>query len=276
MPSDAVIQNNPDQPTNDQPTVGLVLGAGGTLGGSWIRGALDGLEAVAGFRPAQATVIQGTSIGAFITGRLGGSEPLPADVFDALGRVATVPEPPSIRDRLVHGARLGAGALVAAAAVTGRDDPRDWVQEVAPDAAGRVVSMRSLPPRRRVAGLAAADDPTAEIAASGAVPFVARPVRFDGRRHCDGAAWSLTNADLVGPGDVDLLVVIAPRVTSDGGSATSWTGRHQLRVELAPWATANRPCIVVAPTSEEFERRNDRDRHHDDARARVERLAAGA
>ncbi len=254
-------------------SVGLVLGAGGTLGGSWIRGALEGLEAVAGFRPAQAAVIQGTSIGAFITGRLGGAEALPSDVFDALHRCAAVPTPPTLQDRLVHGLRLGTGALVAAAAVAGRDDPRSWVQEVAPDASGRVVSMQSFPPRRRVAGLATAEDPAAEIAASGAVPFVASPVRLDGRRHCDGAAWSLTNADLVVPSDVDLLVVIAPRVTTEGGSATSWTGRHQLRVELAPWAAARRPCVVVAPTAEEFELRADRARHHADARRRVETLA---
>src|SRR4051794_40469963 len=46
--------------------VGLVLGAGGVLGGSWLIGALEALESETGWRAAQAELIVGTSAGAVV------------------------------------------------------------------------------------------------------------------------------------------------------------------------------------------------------------------
>jgi NTE family protein len=46
--------------------VGLVLGAGGVIGGSWLMGALEALEAETGWRASDADVIVGTSAGAVI------------------------------------------------------------------------------------------------------------------------------------------------------------------------------------------------------------------
>jgi NTE family protein len=46
--------------------VGLVLGAGGVLGASWLIGALDALEAETGWRAAEAERIVGTSAGSVI------------------------------------------------------------------------------------------------------------------------------------------------------------------------------------------------------------------
>jgi NTE family protein len=46
--------------------VGLVLGAGGVLGGSWLMGALEALEAETGWRASEAEVVVGTSAGAVI------------------------------------------------------------------------------------------------------------------------------------------------------------------------------------------------------------------
>jgi NTE family protein len=46
--------------------VGLVLGAGGVIGGSWLIGALEALEAETGWRAADAELIVGTSAGAVI------------------------------------------------------------------------------------------------------------------------------------------------------------------------------------------------------------------
>src|SRR3954454_10597856 len=46
--------------------MGLVLGAGGVLGASWLIGALDALEAETGWRAADAERIVGTSAGAVI------------------------------------------------------------------------------------------------------------------------------------------------------------------------------------------------------------------
>jgi NTE family protein len=46
--------------------VGLVLGAGGVIGGAWLMGALEALEAETGWRAAEAEQIVGTSAGAVI------------------------------------------------------------------------------------------------------------------------------------------------------------------------------------------------------------------
>ena len=46
--------------------VGLVLGAGGVIGGAWLMGALEALEAETGWRATDAERIVGTSAGAVI------------------------------------------------------------------------------------------------------------------------------------------------------------------------------------------------------------------
>src|ERR671914_2019777 len=46
--------------------IGLVLGAGGVVGGSWLIGALDALESETGWSPASAELISGTSAGSVI------------------------------------------------------------------------------------------------------------------------------------------------------------------------------------------------------------------
>ena len=46
--------------------IGLVLGAGGVVGGSWLIGALEALESETGWSPTSAEVITGTSAGSVI------------------------------------------------------------------------------------------------------------------------------------------------------------------------------------------------------------------
>ena len=46
--------------------VGLVLGAGGVVGASWLIGALDALETETGWRAVDAERIVGTSAGAVV------------------------------------------------------------------------------------------------------------------------------------------------------------------------------------------------------------------
>src|SRR4051794_30231380 len=46
--------------------VGLVMGAGGVVGASWLIGALEALESETGWRAADAEVIVGTSAGSVI------------------------------------------------------------------------------------------------------------------------------------------------------------------------------------------------------------------
>ena len=46
--------------------IGLVLGAGGVVGGSWLIGALEALEAETGWNPSSADLVAGTSAGSVI------------------------------------------------------------------------------------------------------------------------------------------------------------------------------------------------------------------
>jgi NTE family protein len=48
--------------------VGLVLGAGGVLGGAWLVGALHALASETGWDPGSAEYVVGTSAGAMIAG----------------------------------------------------------------------------------------------------------------------------------------------------------------------------------------------------------------
>jgi NTE family protein len=61
--------------TEQQPRVGLVLGAGGVLGGAWLAGALAALTESTGWDPATADVVVGTSAGSMIGALLAGGVP---------------------------------------------------------------------------------------------------------------------------------------------------------------------------------------------------------
>jgi NTE family protein len=52
--------------TRSSPRVGLVLGAGGVMGGAWLTGALHALAEETGWDPASADCVVGTSAGAMI------------------------------------------------------------------------------------------------------------------------------------------------------------------------------------------------------------------
>jgi NTE family protein len=61
--------------SRERPRVGLVLGAGGVLGGAWLAGALAAVTEGTGWDPAAADVIVGTSAGSMIGALLAGGVP---------------------------------------------------------------------------------------------------------------------------------------------------------------------------------------------------------
>jgi len=247
--------------------IGLVLGAGGGAGGMWTRGVLDGLAETTGFRPEHADVLIGTSIGAIAAAGIGPFSPPPARVIDAL-RLATAPlADPSPISRSLAALRSVGGRTVALLSREGEPDPLTWVEHIEPATRARVCSMQRFPPVRRVASIATAANPAREIAASAAIPFGAQRVELDGKGHVDGAVWSVTNADLASPHDADVLVVIAPLVTLDGGSIVSALGRHQLASELRPWHEAGKPALVFSPTAKQYATRQERKQHRADGLA---------
>lgn len=250
-------------------SIGLVLGAGGGAGGQWIRGVLGGLRDTTGFRPEHASTLIGTSIGAISAARIGPHQSPPAEVVEALKSAAGPIPGQSFGGRVLAGVRSIGGKVAAIASRPGSPDPLTWVESIHPETRAQVCSMQRLPPRRRVVSIADSADPIREVAASAAVPFGAQQVTINGTAHIDGAVWSVTNADLASPEDLDLLVVIAPLVTTNGGSLVSALGRHQLGAELRSWRASGKPALVFAPNSDQYGRRQERAQHHADARALV-------
>lgn len=253
----------------DQPggSIGLVLGAGGGAGGMWIRGVLDGLEETTGFRPEHAAVLIGTSIGAIAAAGIGPFAPPAVSVVDGLRRAHAPLAVPSLPSRGLGSARLFGGKILAMVSREGEPDPLTWVEHIEATTNAQVCSMRRFPPTRRVATIATAPDPAREIAASAAIPFGSQRVEIDGDSHVDGAVWSVTNADLASPSDLDVLIVIAPLVTLNGGTIVSALGRHQLANELRPWHQAGKPALVFSPSAEQYKRRQQRPEHRADGRA---------
>lgn len=252
--------------------VGLVVGAGGTAGGFFIRAAFGALSEHAGWQAGQAASIVGTSAGAINAAHLDHRmEPVADRAVERLMRLATVLPAPAadLSDRVVTPLRLLGGRTLTAVGPAGRHAPGYDVADGPFHPGLRVVSVRRRSGERRIARLAEADDPAAEMYASAAVPGFARPVEIDGAAHIDGAVHSPTNADLVAPTDHDLLVVIAAMVPLDGGSIVQRSHRSLLATELAPWRRAGKPVVVIAPTASELAGRDDHDAFGEAARLRI-------
>lgn len=247
--------------------IGLVLGAGGGAGGMWIRGVLEGLSETVGFQPEHAATLIGTSIGAIKAATIGPFSPPPPMVIERLTQIDAALPPVGPTSRALAALRLAGGKAVSVLSREGAPDPLTWVEDIAEETQAHVCSVRRFPPARRVAPLAASVDPAREIAASAAIPFGAQRVEIDGDDHIDGAVWSVTNADLASPADLDVLVVIAPLVALDGGSLVSALGRHQLAAELRPWRRAGKPALVFSPTGEQYGERQNRPKHRADGKA---------
>lgn len=228
--------------------LGLVLGAGGSLGAAWTIGALCALEDAYGWDARTADIILGTSAGA-IVGSLLAVGARPADMRDHQRGVSTVAVGPAGRvvvdyDTWVGGAlprmpmpgigslkllgslarhphRMPFTTLLAACVPPGRgslDGVRDLFRQLDmadrwPDNPCLRVTAVDLDSGTRVLfGEPGAPhtDLASAVTASCALPAWFEPVRINGRRYVDGCAWSDTNLDLLVGQDLDEVVVLAP------------------------------------------------------------------
>lgn len=233
-----------------RPRIGLVLGAGGLLGGAWLAGSLATIADELGWDPRSADLVVGTSAGSMIGALLAGGVPpwfmaahsggesFPG-LLDANGR------PTDEADRSAGGVlrpmglpRPRPGSLLLGRAALRR--PRShrlaaalsaWVPEgvmsAAPlkDTVRTVVSQGWVTDRelwvvavdyatgRRVC-FGRDDAPPADLAdavsASCAVPGLYRPQRINGRVYVDGGAWSISNLDAVARAELDVVVCLNP------------------------------------------------------------------
>lgn len=224
------------------PRRGLVLGAGGVLGASWMIGALCALEKETGIETTKVDAILGTSAGSVVAALLAAGVspdeqrahqrgealsggPLAGIEFDyAIGGRPPAPWPglgsarllaSIVRDRRLLSAPVvlagllprGRGSIVALSELVQGILPT-WPKR--PDL--QVVAM-DYDAGVRVALGSAYDGtvhPAQAVAASCAIPGWFTPVDIDGRVYVDGGTTSIASADLVAGRRLDEVYVLAP------------------------------------------------------------------
>jgi predicted acylesterase/phospholipase RssA len=252
--------------------IGLVLGAGGTQGGVFIRAALAAITERTGFVSAMSSTVIGTSVGALNAARID-PDPVELDgsVVERLRKLADDTAPPkrTLVDRTLAGPRQLLGRVVGRVVPAGTHTP-DYPVAAGPYHHGvRIVSCRRSDGSRRIAVLSRAAYPAAELYASAAIPGFAPSVLLDGVEHVDGAVWSTTNADLVSSEDHDVLIVIAPMAARSGGGILPRSHRSAVLAEVAPWKRAGKPVILIAPSAAAIEQRNDHESFAAEARSQI-------
>jgi NTE family protein len=228
--------------------VGLVLGAGGFVGGAWLTGALEAIEEETGWRPRQADHIVGTSAGAMIAALTAAGVPageIPG-LFIGKDNDAAAAVDPALRERPVgaalkwqggipsplfaslrlaltalrHPGQVPVGVVLAAILPRGpfsTEPLKDTVRQIVPDG---WVSHRNLwlmatdlDTGERVAfgrqGAPIADLAEA-VAASCAIPGFYHPVTIDGHSFVDGGCWSPANLDVLEPLKLDVVICLNP------------------------------------------------------------------
>jgi NTE family protein len=229
--------------------VGLVLGAGGVIGGAWLMGALEALEAETGWRAADAEQIVGTSAGAVI-GALAAAG-VPSEYMSAYAAGETLDDVAEAEERAAATARrasagdyhlqwgfppIGPGswrlamstllqphrhspaALIAGwlprgfvSTVPIRDVVDTFVGDEWPDRFWAVAADYAT--GRRVA-FGRDDAPAADVgdavAASCAIPGFYHPVTIAGRRYVDGGICSVSNLDMLCGAGLDLVICLNP------------------------------------------------------------------
>jgi NTE family protein len=239
---------------------GLVLGAGGTLGGVWTIAILHELGERLGWTPADAEIVVGTSAGSELAALLA-TRVSPAQLLAAalgsrdadprlVARFADPPAPYPPRPRLGMTAPglarhlpslLGLSGLLPIGggdasfldrALAGRGEgawparPAPWIVAVDVETGERVAFGAPGAPRATL---------REAVRASWAIPGWFPPVAIGGRRYLDGGVVSPTSADLLAESGLDTVIVIAPMASTDQGR------RHGLaRVEGAMRAVMRR------------------------------------
>ena len=249
----------PGKSKRESLSVGLVLGAGGFVGGAWLTGALMALEDVTGWAPRRADHLVGTSAGAMIAALVAGGAPA-ADVpelffGDGLEELRDHPQemarprgatfrwrdgwqpalgsPRLAWDVIRNPGRVPAGVAMAALLPRGFVDTepvKEMVRRVVPEGWAPhprlwVVACDLDTGNRVPFGGEGAPRPDLAdaVAASCAIPGFYSPVSIDGRLYVDGGCWSTSNLDMLKHAGLDLVICFNP--TSSAVLGDRWHER---------------------------------------------------
>ena len=230
--------------------VGLVLGAGGTVGHAFETGVLAAIAERTGWEPNDAEVIVGTSagsvVGALTRAGLSAADQaarITRDPLSAAGRrlfgsappPQPVPRPAPVRDFSmaapemllslasrpwdVRPGKVASALLPAGRVVQGLDVLTRLYGDVTwPSAALWLCTVRLRDGRRVILGREGAPRcPVGDaVAASCAIPGWFAPVVIAGERHVDGGAHSVTNLDVLAGYGLDLVIVVSPTSVESG------------------------------------------------------------
>lgn len=267
--------------------IGLVLGAGGTVGHAYHAGVLAAIERGLGWDPRSAEIIVGTSAGSIIAALLRAGQsaddlarsslghelsPEGADLVARTGQRTKLAMPGPQHADVVRGSSamslllrpwgIRAGVLAAALLPAGK------VSTEAVAAGVRAIYGTSWPERPTWICAARLDDgrlvafgrqgaPATSmadaVAASCAIPAYFKPVEIGGRRYIDGGTYSVTNADLLAGIGLDLVIVSCPMgATREGLRGVDMAIRAGVRARLAREIEVVRrsgtPVLTFQPT----------------------------
>lgn len=202
-------------------SLGVVFGAGGTLGEAYHRGVLQALGE-RGLDPRGAEVVVGTSAGSIVAAsvrRQVPSTPIPPLADRAARRRRVLPDR-STALAVLHRPRQALNALLLTPELaSGRISTEFMAHSLRrshgdrwPDAATWIVAVRRDDGRRVVFGKEGepVTDVASAVAASCAIPGYFAAVEIDGTAYVDGGVHSPTNADLLASSDLDTVVVSSP------------------------------------------------------------------
>ena len=280
--------------------VGVVLSAGGHHAAAHHAGVLAALATSTGWDPRSADVMVGTSAGAVtaVCLRAGLSA---ADLASHYLGVPLTPEGRTISARVTTrlqvtdpslrpSSRRPANPMLVARElfVGGRPRPMVALTGLLPDGevdgssfAERYEQLHPGPWPTETTWLCAVDLDNGRrmvfgrddvettigpaVQASAAVPGYYAPVEIGGRRYVDGGVHSSTNADLLAPLHLDLVVVSSSKTTSPavdraaGGSlARAWHSRT-LRREVELITARDTTVLVLQPTTTDLATRGPSD-----------------
>ncbi len=260
--------------------IGLVLGGGGASGIAFHAGVLWALHHDLGWDPRTADIIVGTSAGS-IVGALLRSGVAPEDlaawatnanpssdghVFRAAMQVAdgaitrrAVPRLAMPGWHMLHALRHPSqlpGAVVTMLPHGLHDQaprvaPLDGFVETWPTKALWIPAVRVGDGRLEWFGrdpdLAGTVRPADAVAASCAVPILARPVRIGGHRYVDGGVRSATHADVLVGTDLDLVIVLSPMGHQAGRNPLRALAHRRVKGEIALLERAGLAVQLISP-----------------------------